>query len=273
MPTFPRSANAINQSLSRIDSLDAGRKLKIMANIIVAQMLPRSALRGGTSLKIRFGDASTRGSRDLDVARSIDREKFLKEFRDNLSLGWNGFTGELLESKKISRPLNIPGEYVTETWKVKLYFNGNAWLSQDVDLGHDEIGDTSDFDLESSEEINKWFELCGLPLPSPMPVIKPHHQIAQKIHALTASPEERIHDLVDLQVILKSMKLQREIVESTCIKLFKSRKAHEWPPTLTYNPESDNLYANAVEETGAIENLLEAVDWFNELINSLNNAS
>ncbi len=84
-----------------------------MANIIVAQMLPRSALRGGTSLKIRFGDASTRGSKDLDVARSMDREQFLTEFRDNLSLGWNGFTGELLESKRISRPPNIPGEYIT----------------------------------------------------------------------------------------------------------------------------------------------------------------
>lgn len=232
-------------------------------------MLPRSALRGGTSLKIRFGDASTRGSKDLDVARSMDREQFLAEFRDNLSLGWNGFTGELLESKKISRPLKIPREYITETWKVKLYFNGNPWLSQEVDLGHDEIGDTSDFDLESSEEINKWFELCGLPLPSPIPVIKSHHQIAQKIHALTATPEERIHDLVDLQVILNSMKLDRELVELTCIKLFRFRKAHEWPPTLLYNAESAELYANAVEETGVIDNLLEAVDWFNELIKSL----
>lgn len=273
MTVFPKSANTIIQSLSKIDPQDAGRKVKIMANVIVAQMLPQSALRGGTSLKIRFGDASTRASKDLDVARSMDRELFLAEFRDNLSLGWNGFTGELLESKKISRPINIPHGYITETWKVKLYFNGNPWLNQEIDLGHDEIGDTLDCDFESSDEINKWFELCGLPMPSPIPVIKPHHQIAQKIHALTAKPEERIHDLVDLQVILNSMEIDRKLVESTCVKLFKFRKAHDWPPVLEYKEESTELYVNAVEETGAIDNLEEALDWFNNLIKSLQSNS
>lgn len=273
MPVFPKSANAIIQSLSKIDPQDAGRKVKIMANIIVAQMLPTSALRGGTSLKIRFGDTSTRGSRDLDIARSMDRDRFLTEFQDNLSVGWHGITGVLVESKKKSRPLGIPSDYITETWKVKLYFNGNAWLTQEIDLGHDEVGDTLDFDLESSDEIDRWFEFCGLPIPAPMPVIKPHHQIAQKIHALTATPEERIHDLVDLQVILNSVIIDRELLKSTCIKLFKFRNAHAWPPTLEYLELSATLYANAVEETGALINLKEAVDWFNKFITSLQSAT
>jgi hypothetical protein len=269
MTTFPKSVNAINQSLSRIDSLDVGRKLKIMANIIVAQMLPQSALRGGTSLKIRFGDFSTRGSKDLDVARSMARERFLKEFQDNLSIGWHGFKGELLESKKISRPVGVPIDYITETWRVKLYFNGNPWLNQEVDLGHDEIGDSADFDLESSDEINAWFEACGLPIPSAMRVIKPHHQIAQKIHALTSNPSERIHDLVDLQVILRSENIDLTLTALTSLKLFNFRRAHTWPPILDYHEELEMLYSYAVENTGAIEEFSEAVNWFNRLIDRL----
>lgn len=268
-PEFPKSIRTINDRLKNLGSIDVGRKSKIIANVIAAQMLPASALRGGTGLKIRFGDNRTRGSKDLDLALSTDREEFIIQYGDNLSLGWNGFTGVLKPSRKISFPIDVPQEYVTETWGLKLFFNGTEWHNQDIDVGHDEIGDTGDAELESSPEINSWFELCGLPIPNPVLVIRVHHQIAQKIHALTSNPLERIHDLVDLQVIFNNRDIDLLTTGNTCVKLFKSRRTLLWPPTLTFNSEASSLYSNAVEQTGAIPELELAVAWFNETVATL----
>lgn len=73
MPDFSKSIRTINDRLKNLNPIDVGRKSKVIANVIAAQMLPISALRGGTSLKIRFGDYQTRGSKDLDVALATDR--------------------------------------------------------------------------------------------------------------------------------------------------------------------------------------------------------
>ena len=269
MPESPKSIRAINDRLKNLEPADVGRKSKIMANVIAAQMLPSSALRGGTSLKIRYGDYKTRGSRDLDIALSSDRDEFIVQYKDKLSLGWNGFTGVLKQSRKISSPETVPSEYITETWDLKLSFNGTEWHSQEIDIGHDETGDTADFELESSIEINSWFDICGLPIPNPVPVIKAHHQIAQKIHALASNPLERIHDLVDLQVIFKNQAIDQVITATTCLRLFKSRRTLCWPPELTFNIEAKSLYTNALERTGAVPDLELAIEWFNEMIAKL----
>ena len=269
MPESPKSIRAINDRLKNLEPADVGRKSKIMANVIAAQMLPSSALRGGTSLKIRYGDYKTRGSRDLDIALSSDRDEFIVQYKDKLSLGWNGFTGVLKQSRKISSPENVPSEYITETWDLKLSFNGTEWHSQEIDIGHDETGDTADFELESSIEINSWFDICGLPIPNPVPVIKAHHQIAQKIHALASNPLERIHDLVDLQVIFKNQAIDQVITATTCLRLFKSRRTLCWPPELTFNIEAKSLYTNALERTGAVPDLELAIEWFYEMIAKL----
>jgi hypothetical protein len=48
MPEFPTSISNINKRLQTLGAFDADRKARIIANIIAAQMLPDSALRGGT---------------------------------------------------------------------------------------------------------------------------------------------------------------------------------------------------------------------------------
>ena len=233
-------------------------------------MLPRSAVRGGTGLKIRFGDKETRGSRDLDVALSADRKDFLAELEGNLAIGWNGFTGQLLPSRRESDPPGIPAEYVMVTREVKLTFRGSEWVRQEIDLGHDEIGDTSEVDLEMSEEIISWFENVGLPRPGPIPVVKVHHQIAQKIHALASNPTERTHDLVDLQVIFQKYPVDQMKTSHTCKRLFKSRGTIDWPPALQLLADSEITYVNSVEETSVLPEISDAVKWFNDVITWLN---
>lgn len=46
------------------------RTRTLLADVIVAQMLPEGVVKGGTSIKIRYGNQTTRFTRDLDTARS-----------------------------------------------------------------------------------------------------------------------------------------------------------------------------------------------------------
>lgn len=52
------------------------RNRAVIANAVIGQMLPNAVIKGGSSLKIRFGDASTRATSDLDVARSVDSDNY-----------------------------------------------------------------------------------------------------------------------------------------------------------------------------------------------------
>lgn len=59
------------------------RARTVMANAIVGQMLPDGAVKGGSAIKLRFGESVTRFTTDLDVARASTLEEFLDELEDN----------------------------------------------------------------------------------------------------------------------------------------------------------------------------------------------
>lgn len=273
MQDLPNSISTINKRLRPLGEFDVDRKARIIANVIAAQMLPESALRGGTSLKIKYGDSLTRASSDLDVALASERDAFIEEYKQNLSVGWNGFTGVLTPSNQKSNPIGVPQTYITETWNLKLKYKGGEWLKQEIDIGHDEIGDTQEAVYEESSEIWGWFAICGLPLPSPVRVIRVDHQIAQKIHALASDPRERIHDLVDLQVIFKNQSIDLLVTASTCRKLFTSRGTTAWPPRLGNQEGQLAEYESFLEGTNAIQDVSEAVVWFNELVENLESST
>ena len=57
---------AIDQ-LAASKSLDPVRLRRFIGNVIVAQLLPAGVVKGGSSLKLRFGNmAATRYTKDLD---------------------------------------------------------------------------------------------------------------------------------------------------------------------------------------------------------------
>ena len=59
----------------------------LIANAIVGQMIPDGVVKGGTSLKLRFGDAVTRYTTDLDAARAKGLEDFSDKLNDALAQG------------------------------------------------------------------------------------------------------------------------------------------------------------------------------------------
>lgn len=91
-----------------------------------------------------------------------------------------------------------------QPFSVKLLFNGKPWVTVDLEVGHSEIGDADEPDFVSPEDANAILENLGFPPLGPIPVMALRHQIAQKLHAVSAPSSMRAHDLIDLQLLDKA---------------------------------------------------------------------
>lgn len=263
----PNGKHNLELALSRAagaENLLAARTL--VANAIVASMLPAGAVKGGTSLKLRFGDAATRFTTDLDAARAEGIDDFRRELEGRLSEGWEGFAGRLAEGRQ-AHPKDVPAGYVMQPFEVKLSYLGRPWCTVSLEVGHDEIGDAEEPEMVVPEEANAWLERIGFPPLGPIAVMPLRFQVAQKIHGATGPGSGRAHDLIDLQVIVANAGdgIDWHEVRRTCERLFAYRQKQEWPPTVTVGPDWPTLYADQLVP-GALPTVDEAVKWANALI-------
>lgn len=85
----PNSRRNLDIAIERIarNSKDAIRIRRNMANAIVGQLLPDGAVKGGSSLKLRFGENAARFSRDLDTARVSDINSYREALEEALTAG------------------------------------------------------------------------------------------------------------------------------------------------------------------------------------------
>ena len=109
-----------------------------MALVVVGQMLPEGAIKGGSAMALRYG-RGTRFTQDLDAARVQSLDRFRSDFEESLVRGWAGFTGRLIE-KAAPRPTGVPTSYVMKPFEVRLDYLGRPWCSVKFELGHNEIG-------------------------------------------------------------------------------------------------------------------------------------
>lgn len=262
----PNSRRNLDIAIERLarDSEDAVRIRRNMANAIVGQLLPDGAVKGGGSLKLRFGEGSARFSRDLDTARASDIDSYAEALESALAAGWNGFTGRLVRGRQAS-PKGVPAHYVMQPFDVKLSYNGKSWMTVPLEVGHNEIGDADEPDMRVPEEASRTFEALGFPPLAPMPFMQLAHQVAQKLHGLTESGSERAHDLIDLQVIMREEPPALEAVKPLCIRLFSYRDMQSWPPVIEIQPGWAEGY-EAASEGLAVLDFDEAIAWGNDLI-------
>src|SRR5690606_33745261 len=129
------------RNLERDDELASRRRVG-MALVVVGQMLPGGAVKGGSAMALRFG-RGTRFTRDLDAARREPLSQFRSDFEESLAAAWAGFTGRLIE-KRAPRPRGVPTAYVMQPFAVKLDYRGRAWCTVDFELGNNEIGDAEE---------------------------------------------------------------------------------------------------------------------------------
>lgn len=256
-----------------IDRLAAGTqdplRLRIaLANTIVGQMIPEGAVKGGSSLKMRYGDGATRFTRDLDTARVSDMEEYARKLEASLKEGWEGFTGTLVR-REPAKPRGVPGEYVMQPYDIKLFYNEKPWCTVPLEIGHDEIGDAEDPDRGIAREIVDAFVALGFPEPKPVPLMRIEHQVAQKLHAASGAGSARAHDLVDLQLIVARESVDYSAVRQVCRRLFAYRRQQAWPPTMLKGDDWDELYLAQSEGLEVLPTVDDAIEWANDLVNRI----
>ena len=104
----PNSRRNLDIAIDRLfsDRDDNQQVRTVMANVIVGQMLPEGVV-VMTVPKLRFGDATTRFTTDLDAARVGTMENFRTSMDEALREGWEGFAGRLVE-KDPAHPKGVP---------------------------------------------------------------------------------------------------------------------------------------------------------------------
>ncbi|MFK0002328.1 nucleotidyl transferase AbiEii/AbiGii toxin family protein [Paenarthrobacter sp. NPDC090522] len=123
--TPPRNLAALNQRLKNleVDETLAVRRRTTMALVVIGQMLPEGAVKGGSAMALRYG-SDTRFTRDVDAARTGSLATFRADFEERLREGWGGFSGRLIE-RKAPKPQGIPAPYVMKPFDVKLDYEGS----------------------------------------------------------------------------------------------------------------------------------------------------
>jgi len=104
----PASVRSLEQRIRHVEGNDglALRRRVGMALLVVGQMLPEGAIKGGSAMELRYG-RGTRFTQDLDAVRVQPLARFRTDFEESLAAGWAGFTGRLIE-KSAPRPTGVP---------------------------------------------------------------------------------------------------------------------------------------------------------------------
>lgn len=245
---------------------------RVMANVIVGQFMDGAVMRGGGSLKLRYGLETTRYTMDFDAARSVAEEIFVDHFNERLAAGWGDFSGRLVKGPK-PRPKRPEPKYVMQPFEVKLTYKNHPWCTVEFELSYDEVGDADDFDMVPlPEDVLAIFEKLNLPTPRPFPLMRIAHQIAQKLHGATDTDYVRAQDVIDLQLMMKHEVVNMSEVRQICKRLFANRKKQYWPPKIEVSDEWRVAYAGMVGDLTVLPTVDEAVDWANKLISEIDGA-
>lgn len=263
MPTSVRSLEQRIRNLEGSDGLALRRRVE-MALVVVGQMLPGGAIKGGSAMALRYG-RDTRFTQDLDAARVQSLARFRGDFEEALAAGWSGFSGRLVE-KSPPRPPAVPTAYVMRPFEVKLDYRGRAWCTVKFELGHNEIGDADEPEYQLAPGLVRLFTEVGLEAPRPVAIMRSDHQVAQKLHAVSSAGSDRARDLVDLQLLDKGEDLNLAQVAATCIRLFDYRRQQAWPPIIAPGTQWDTLYIEAADGLDVLPTIEDALAWANHFI-------
>lgn len=132
----------------------------LMANAVVARMLPDGVVKGRSAIKMRYGNARTRYTTDLDTATATDPAAYAELLGAALARGWEGFTGRVAP-REPAHPRDVPEEYVMRPFDVRLAYLGKPWCTVPLEVGHDEIGDADAADWVDLEDAAAAFATLG----------------------------------------------------------------------------------------------------------------
>ena len=271
---IPQNVNFLERAIrSIVDSNDKAYRLRvIMSNVVVGQFLRDGVVRGGTSMKLRYGADTTRFTMDFDVARKTELDDFMSEFSKRLEAGWGEFSGTVVKAGE-KHPKGVPAEYVMHPYGVKLQYRHHPWCTVRFEVSYDEIGDADEAEMVPvPKEISDVFVSLGFPSPAPIPVMSVPFQISQKLHGLSELNGQRVQDLVDLQLMVANEPVDFRRVRQICTRLFANRKIQTWPPKVVKGDGWDSLYDAARLGIAGIRPIDEAIEWANGFIAKIDSA-
>jgi len=239
----------------------------VMATAIVGQLLGEGvAVKGGSSMLLRYGSENARFTGDFDATRRIDLDVFLKGLRKRLEDGWCGFTGTL-DILPQANPRGVLFDYVMQPIRVRLNYRGKSWCSVNMEMTLGSAGCADSFDtVEPNEETVSIFRDLGFPSPGPVYVMKLDHQVAQKLRGASCEGSDRAHDLVDLQLILQREELYMPRIREICQRIFRGKKCPPWPPMIVKGDRWNEIYNEAKQDLPVLPTVEEAIVWTNDLI-------
>ena len=84
--TPPPNLRSLEQRIRNLETDDTSslRRQVTMAMVVVGQLLPEGAVKGGTAMALRYGRAESRFTQDLDAARIHPLSEFLDDFEASL---------------------------------------------------------------------------------------------------------------------------------------------------------------------------------------------
>ena len=149
MPKAPHNEHMLELAIVRRADNDNERALAdrmTMANAIVGQMLGLGVgVKGGSSLRFRYGSNNSRYTMDFDMTRKIGLDEFLSGFKRRLAEGWNGFSREC-DILPQATPRGVPFDYIMQTVRVRLKYRNQPWCSVPLELTKASYGCADQFD-------------------------------------------------------------------------------------------------------------------------------
>lgn len=278
-PSNATSLAARLRNLCRDKDIPEGRARRLIGVVVVGQLLSQTragVIKGASNIEVRIGTAATRVSSDLDTVRQLTLEQFRDELSRALRAGWGGFAGTLADQGEI--PAALPPDYQPHRFRIKLEYVGGDFVSIALEVSPEEIDALDRPDTIHSRDASEWFAELGLPEPAPLPALPLEHQIAQKLHACTAPDtdtwaNDRAHDLVDLQLIMREFAGTLAGIRAAATRLFTARQVHDWPPKVTARTGWAERYAEEARVLGVLEDLDAAVGWANDLVADIEGAT
>jgi hypothetical protein len=183
--------------------------------------VPRFLLKGGVAIQLRLR-LGARATKDVDIV-------------------FRGQPGELVDAldEAFAEPYcdfaflrGEPADHGPHAWRfdVRLTYQSRAWATVRLEASGPEVGDDEAeyVDAISLED----FKLVG---PRTIACLPLRFQVAQKLHAVSERPIDRVNDrfrdLVDL-LVLRDLIDDLPALRMACETTFVGRATHAWPPAL-----------------------------------------
>lgn len=205
---------------------------------------PRFLIKGGTSMELRLG-AAARTTKDVDIIFRGDPEEMLDALEEAFEAPYGGFS---FRRKGAVADIRDTG---SRRLAIQVEFAGSSWQTLQLEVARPELAEAELVPVAISVAD---FKLDG---PERVACLSLRYQVAQKLHAVTEQPTGRENlrfwDLIDL-ILLRDLLGEGDLaaVREACVKTFKTRDTHAWPPELVVPASWAEPYAAAIEEVEGV---------------------